>query len=144
MSAETFDILKIAALVAASFLNRQAVIVLVYMLIGEMLFKVTPTEFWFCIAAGAIYAINATVAVPLAYRIRQALIVTGCLYWLCALDAFLFPNVETLLYTSFGYLIGAVDLYVLWILLLGGQRDGRDHSSAAGTGNGGVSDLQLH
>jgi hypothetical protein len=87
-----------------------------------MLFKAIDTEFWFCIAAGMLYAVNAAVLVRMEYRIRQALIVTGLLYWLCAFDSFLLPQSETILYNSFGYIIGAVDLYVLLLLLSNGGR----------------------
>jgi hypothetical protein len=121
MTAEMLDLIHIAALVAASFINRQAVVVLAFMLIGEALFKVIDTEFWFCIMAGMLYAINAAVFVKLDYSIRQALIVTGLLYWLCAVDSFLLPQTETMLYNSFGYIIGAVDLYVLLLLCKGGR-----------------------
>jgi hypothetical protein len=122
MTAETLDMLKIAALVAASFINRQAVVVLLFMLVGEVLFKAIDTEFWFCIAAGMLYAVNAAIPIKIDYRIRQSLIVTGLLYWLCAIDSFLLPQTETILYNSFGYIIGAVDLYVLLLLLSNGGR----------------------
>jgi hypothetical protein len=123
MTAETLDLIHIAALVAASFINRQAFVVLLFMLVGEIIFKAIDAEFWFCIAAGMLYAVNAAVPIRIDYRIRQALIVTGLLYWLCAIDSFLLPQTETILYNSFGYIIGAVDLYVLLLLLGNGGRE---------------------
>lgn len=144
MSAEILDLMKIAALVAASFINRQAIVVLAFMLLGELAFKLTDTDFWFCLCAGAIYAVNATAHIKISYNIRQALLVTGCLYWLCAFDAFLFPQTETMFYTSFGYLIGAVDLYVLLSLLSGGRlHEGFDRASRS-SGVNWLSNLQLH
>jgi hypothetical protein len=144
MSAETLDMMKIAALVAASFINRQAIAVLAFMLLGELAFKFTETDFWFCLCAGAIYSVNATVYIKLSYNIRQALLVTGCLYWLCAFDAFLFPQTETMFYTSFGYLIGAVDFYVLLSLLSGGRLHEGFNRASRSSGVSCLFNLQLH
>jgi hypothetical protein len=43
------------------------------------------------------------------------------LYYLGAVDAFLFPHTQTLYYNSISYLIGAVDLYALLIVCYGGR-----------------------
>lgn len=112
----------IAAVMAACFINRQAIIVLAGMLCGELLYLLIDTNFWFCIAAGVLFAANGAVFIKLSSTIRQVLLLTGCLYWLGAVDDFLFPNTETMYYNSLSYIIGTMDLYVLLILLFGGRR----------------------
>jgi hypothetical protein len=125
LNASNFDIFKIAALLAAFFVNRQSAVVLFGMLIGELLFYLVGSWFWFCILAGWLYSLNATVFIKIDSGIRYALILTACLYWLAAVDDFLFPTIETMYYNSLGYIVGAVDMYVLLVLLNGGRRRDR-------------------
>lgn len=125
LSASNFDLLKIAALFAAFFVNRQSLIVLAGMLLGEMLFFYVESWFWFCVLAGVLYSANATVFIKLSSEIRHALLLTGLLYWLGAVDDLLFPTTETIYYNSLSYIVGTVDLYVLLILLNGGRRRDR-------------------
>ena len=122
LSASNFDLLKMAALLAAFFVNRQSAIVLFGMLVGELIFYLVDSWFWFCILAGWLYSLNATVFIKLNANIRTALLLTAVLYWLAAVDDFLFPTIETMYYNSLGYIVGAVDVYVLLILLNGGRR----------------------
>lgn len=121
----------IAAIAAACAINRQAFIVLAGMLCGEWLFSNTPDNFTFTLLAGILYAINGAAFINLSSSIRHALFAIGCLYWLSAVDDFLFPNTYTLYYNSFSYIIGTLDLYVLLLLLLGGRRNVGTYSSAA-------------
>ena len=125
LSASSFDLLKIAALFAAFFVNRQALVVLSGMLLGELLFYFIDSWFWFCIFAGLLYSANATVFIKLSSEIRHALVLIGLLYWIAAIDDLLFPAIATTYYNSLGYIVGAVDLYVLLILLNGGRRRDR-------------------
>lgn len=115
------DDLTVAALVAASFINRQALIVLAGHLLATWLFQITDSAIYYNCAAGIVMALNAAVFIKLSYEIRQALLLTAGLFWLAAVDAYLFPITETIYYNSFVYLVGAVNLYVLY-LLLGGRR----------------------
>lgn len=110
-----------AALVAASFINRQSLIVLAGHLLCEWAFSAVGSAIYYNCAAGIIMAINAAVFIKLSYEIRQALLLTAGLFWLAAVDAYLFPISETIYYNSFSYLVGTVNLYVLY-LLIGGRR----------------------
>lgn len=129
LTASNFDLLKIAALFAAFFVNRQALVVLSGMLLGELLFHFINSWFWFCVAAGFLYSANAAIFIRLSSEIRHALILTAGLYFLAAADDLLFPAIETMYYNSLGYIVGAVDVYVLLILLNGGRRRDRVGSS---------------
>lgn len=115
------DGLIVAALVAASFINRQALIVLAGHLLCEWAFSAVDSAIYYNCMAGIVMAINAAVFIKLLYEIRQALLLTAGLFWLAAVDAYLFPITETTYYNSFAYLVGMVDLYILY-LLLGGRR----------------------
>lgn len=115
------DTLIAAALVAASFLNRQALIVLVGHCAAMAVYYTPVSDVSYNAIAGVILALNAVVFIKLLYEIRQALLLTAALFWLSAVDAYLFPISETIYYNSFVYLVGAVNLYVL-LLLLGGRR----------------------
>lgn len=117
----TFDNILIAALVAASFLNRQALIVLAGHCAAMAVYYAPIGDVYYNCTAGIIMALNAAVFIKLSYEIRQALLLTAALFWLAAVDAYLFPITETIYYTSFVYMVGAVNLYVLY-LLMGGRR----------------------
>lgn len=110
-----------AALVAASFLNRQALVVLVGHCAAMSVYYLPIGDVYYNCAAGIIMALNAAALIRLSYEIRQALLLTAGLFWLAAVDAYLFPIIETIYYNSFVYLVGAVNLYVLY-LLMGGRR----------------------
>lgn len=110
-----------AALVAASFLNKQSLVALFGHAVNVWLFSVIDSAIYYNCAAGILMAINGAVFIKLLYEIRQALLLTAGLFWLAAVDAFVFPNTETIYYNSFVYMVGAVNLYVLY-LLIGGRR----------------------
>lgn len=119
MSVSDFDFLKVVAFAAAIFLNRQAVIVLLAHLCWELSYLLPLNDFWMTICGATIYAVTASVFIKLKSQIRYALISISGLYYLNAIDFYLFDGVETLYYYSVSYLIGAVDLYVLWQLVKG-------------------------
>lgn len=144
LNAELVDNMKMAALIAAVFINRQALIILAFHIIGEMAFLYFSHlgVYYFCIAA-ALYSINATVNIKLSYRIRQALICIGAINWLAALDYFVSSS-ETIFYVCYPWLINGLDVFILFILLNGGgwRRD-RVSSPSGGAGNHLFYDLQL-
>ena len=117
----TFDLFIAAALVAASFLNRQAIYILAGHCAASALFYSAVSDVDYNSTVGMLMAISAVLFINLLYEIRQALLLTAGLFWLAAVDAYLFPITETIYYNSFSYLVGAVNLYVLY-LLMGGRR----------------------
>lgn len=124
------DLIWVAAFFAISFHNPQALIVFVGYMLAEVAFVTIDDAIYYNCVVGLICAMSGAVFIKLLSSIRNALLLSGCLYWLAAVDAFAFPLTETMYYTSFSYIVGAVDLYVL-ILLLGGRRLECRLSSAA-------------
>ena len=124
------DLIWVAAFFAISFHNPQALIVFVGYMLAEVAFVTVDDAIYYNCIVGLICAMSGAVFIKLLSSIRNALLLSGCLYWLAAVDAFAFPLTETMYYTSFSYIVGAVDLYVL-ILLLGGRRLECRLSSAA-------------
>jgi hypothetical protein len=121
MSASDIDVLKVVAFAAAILINRQAAILLIAHLAWEIMFLLPFNDFWTTLSASAIYATAATAFIKLKSQLRYAMLCTAGLYYLGAIDAFLFPTTETLYYNSIGYFIGAVDLYALFIVCNGGR-----------------------
>ncbi len=122
MTAFNADILTIAAFCAAVFINRQAVLLVATHCLLWLLFLTPVSDFWFSLVSAIICATAATVFIKLKSQLRYAMLCTAGLYYLGAIDAFLFPTVETLYYNSIGYFIGAVDLYALFIVCNGGRK----------------------
>ncbi len=122
MTAYDADILTIAALIAALFINRQAFILLVAHLAWEFAFLLPLNDFWMSLTGAVIYSIAASLYIKLKSEIRYVMLTISGLYYLCAVDAFLFPAIETMYYQSMPYLIGAMDLYALWLLCTGGRK----------------------
>jgi hypothetical protein len=122
MTAFNADILTIAAFCAAVFINRQAVLLVVAHCLLWLLFLTPVSDFWFSLSSAIICATAATAFIKLKSQLRYAMLCTSGLYYLGAIDAFLFPTTETLYYNSIGYFIGAVDLYALFIVCNGGRK----------------------
>jgi len=122
MTAFNADILTIAAFCAAVFINRQAALLVVTHCLLWLLFLTPVSDFWFSLSSAIICAAAATVFIKLKSQLRYAMLCTAGLYYLGAIDAFLFPTTETLYYNSIGYFIGAVDLYALFIVCNGGRK----------------------
>jgi hypothetical protein len=122
IDAASVDLLKVAAFVAVAFINRQAIVLLLAHVCCELLFLLPLTDFWFNLAAATLYAAAATVFIKLKSQLRYAMLCMSGLYYLGAIDAFLFPSTETMYYNSIAYLVSAVDLYALVILCKGGQQ----------------------
>ena len=121
MTASALDALTVAAFAAAIFINRQDVILLLAHLLWELMFLLPLNDFWTNICGTIIYSAAATVFIRLKSELRYAMMCIAGLYYLGAVDAFLFPYTETLYYNSISYLIGAVDLYALLIVCYGGR-----------------------
>ena len=122
MTAFNADILTIAAFCAAVFINKQAVLLVATHCLLWLLFLTPVSDFWFSLSSAIIYAAAATAFIKLKSQLRYAMLCTAGLYYLGAIDAFLFPTTETLYYNSIGYFIGAVDLYALFIVCNGGRK----------------------
>ena len=122
MTAFSADMIIMAAFIAACFINKQAIIVLVAYVSYLIAFILPLNDFWMNLTGAVIYSMTATVFIKLKSEIRYAMLTIGGLYYLGAIDAFLFPSVETMYYNSIAYLISAVDLYALIILCKGGQQ----------------------
>ena len=123
LSAENIDQAKMAAFIAAIFINRQAVIIVLFFILSELLFhfmQSAPVSY-FCSAA-ALYSINATVNIKLSFEIRQALICVAFINWLAAVDYFVSPN-ETMFYVCYPWLINGLDVFILACLLGNGGRN---------------------
>lgn len=115
------DILTTAAFLAAFSLNRQAVIPLAGMLITYL---VKPYLFSHPIALllsySAIYATLSISYIRIKSEIRYAMIVHALLYWLLAVDYYLFEYAT--LYTQwFKPMVRLLDLYILYHLLMSGR-----------------------
>ena len=122
LSVEAFQVLKTAALVAAFFINRQALIILAFTLSGEWLFSTFSHNpvLYFCLAA-CLYSINAAINIRILSNIRNALICIACLNWLSALD-FILTETETLFYLCYPWLINGLDVFILYCLMWKGGR----------------------
>jgi hypothetical protein len=121
MTAFSADIITAVAFAAAILINRQAFILLAAHLLLWVAFLSPTNDFWFNLSAAIIYAAAATVFIHIKSELRYAMMCIAGLYYLGAVDAFLFPYTETLYYNSISYLIGAVDLYALLIVCYGGR-----------------------
>lgn len=132
MTASDFDVMLAAAYVAAFMLNRQAAIVAAAFVAWQLFYLLPLNDFWMTICGATIYAATASVFIKLKSQIRYALITISCLYYLNAIDFYLFDGYETLYYHSVSYLIGAIDLYVLWQLSNGEPRHVRVNSVVHG------------
>jgi len=121
MTASDIDIIKVAAFAAAILINRQAVILLAAHLLWELMFLLPLSDFWTTITAAAIYSTAAALYVKMKSELRYTMLCIAGLYYLGAIDAFLFPTTETLYYNSISYFISAMDLYALLIVCNGGR-----------------------
>jgi len=144
LSVENIQQLKTAAFMAAVFINRQAMIILIFHLIGEILIISLWNygAYYFCLAA-VLYSINAAININLLYEIRQALIFIASLNWLMAFDYFYFTEI-TALNLCYPWFINGLDVFILICLFCGGgwRRDGYNRSSSL-SGNNWRPDLQL-
>ena len=86
------------------------------MLLAEPIYYTSETDFQFSVYASMLYAANAIVFIKFSYEIRQALICTAVLYWLCAVDAFINPY-ETMYYQLMPWMIAVIDIYIFCKLL---------------------------
>lgn len=132
MIASDFDLMMAVAFAAAISLNRQAAIVLLAFFVINLAYLLPLNDFWMTITGATIYAVTASVFIKLKSQIRYALITISCLYYLNAIDFYLFDGYETLYYHSVSYLVGAIDLYVLWQLSNGEPRHVRVNSVVHG------------
>lgn len=116
LNASDIDLLKIAALVAAFLLNRQALIILAYMLVGEVVFYFTDSGFMCSLLLAALYSTNACTNITLKSQIRHVLLCIGLLNWLAAVDYLVAPDTETYFYICYPWLVNALDLLILYHL----------------------------
>lgn len=117
LSSSDIDLLKIAALVAAFLFNRQALVILAYMLVGELVFYFTDSGFMCSLLLAALYSTNACANITLKSQIRHVLLCIGLVNWLAAVDYLVAPDTETCFYIWYPWLINALDLLILYHLL---------------------------
>jgi len=122
LNAETFDLAKMAAFIAAILINRQAVLIVITQVIAEFLFKEMQSQpvIYYC-ASSALFAIAATANIKVSYNIRQALFCMACLNWLAAID-FKFTDGVTAFYLCYPWLVNGLDVFILYCLLWKGGR----------------------
>ena len=122
LNASEVDLLKLAAFIAACFINRAAIIVLAFQLADVALFAISQTGLIACLSLAALYSINSIVNIRIKSEIRQGLICLGAVYWLGAVD-YWYTDETTIFFVLFPYLITLIDVYILWHLA-GGLKNG--------------------
>lgn len=111
------DIIRMAALFAAIFINRQAVFILAVELCVETLFHYAPDGFTASMLMACAYSAAATTNITLKSQIRHVLLCIGILNWLAAVDYLIAPDTETYFYICYPWIINALDLLILYHLL---------------------------
>jgi hypothetical protein len=129
LSASDIDTLKMAAFVAAFFVNRQAALILIAFAVERFIFKSTDSGLFASIWQSIIYFLIATVNIKLLSEIRLAFLCLGCLYWLAAIDYYVFEY-ATYFYNLMPTLINLVDLYLLYLLIKKGRNIARNNDAA--------------
>lgn len=119
--ASNIDDIKMAAFLAAFFVNRQAFVIVAFHFIGDLLFASTDSGLIASCLLAALYSLNATINIKLSFEIRQALICVAFINWLAAVDYFVSPN-ETVFYTCYPWFINGLDVFILACLLSNGGR----------------------
>ena len=114
------DLLKLAAFIAAFFINRQALALIAAHLAWELIYISTDSGFAVSLLSSALYFIVAASNINLKSEIRHAIWLLGCLYWLAALDYYVADTV-TYFYIIFPWLINMVDAYIIYHLMGGGR-----------------------
>lgn len=117
MSWSDTDIIRMAALFAAIFINRQAVFILAVELFVELLFHYATDGFTATLLMACAYSAAATTNITLKSQIRHVLLCIGILNWLAAVDYLVAPDAETYFYICYPWLINALDLLILYHLL---------------------------
>ena len=117
MSWSDTDIIRMAALFAAIFINRQAVFILAVELCVELLFHYSRDGFTASLLMACTYSAAATVNIKLKSQIRHVLLCIGLLNWLAAVDYLVAPDAETYFYICYPWVINALDLLILYHLL---------------------------
>lgn len=125
MTAIQADTITLAAFIAAIYINRWATLFVAAHLLNDQLFSAISSPVYYNLVAGVAYAVVGAVFIKLSYELRQVFIGIAALFWLSAVDFYLFPDTETMLYNSFAYIVGVVDLYALYLMLSGGSDGGR-------------------
>ena len=117
MSWSDTDIIRMAALFAAIFINRQAVFILAVELAVELLFYYSPNGFIASLFMACAYSTAATTNINLKSQIRHVLLCIGILNWLAAIDYLVAHDAETCFYICYPWIINALDLLILYHLL---------------------------
>jgi len=117
MSWSDTDIIRMAALFAAIFINRQAFFILSIELFVELLFHYAIDGFTASLLMACAYSAAATTNITLKSQIRHVLLCVGILNWLAAVDYLVAPGAETYFYICYPWVINALDLLILYHLL---------------------------
>lgn len=119
--ASNIDDIKMAAFIAAFFVNRQAFVIVAFHFAGDLLFASTDSGLIASCLLAALYSLNAVINIKLSFEIRQALICIAFINWLAAVDYFVSPN-ETIFYLCYPWIINGLDVFILACLLSNGGR----------------------
>ena len=118
--AESADTLKAVAF-AAVFLfvkSRQACVVLLAHAVCEFTYVSHLSPFATAISISILYATISASQITIKSEIRYLFIMLAAVNWLCALDILRSPNDVTYFSMSYTYLVNAVDLLIIYHLLL--------------------------
>ncbi len=124
LNASNIDQVKVAAFIAAIFINWRAFSLVMLHYLSLLAYDSIESALYYNLAVGIIYAYFAAEFINISYKCRQVFLSIAVIFWLCAVDAYLFPATETMLYNSYIYIIGALDLYALSLMLKGGGGNG--------------------
>jgi len=117
------DHLKIAALVAAFFVNWRCLVAAVIWLADVGIYESTDTgaqlSFWLII----LYCLPLLLNIKFPYKVHQAFILLALINWLALID-YSFSNYETIFYLCYPWLIHGIDIWIIWqFLSSGGSQD---------------------
>lgn len=119
------DKITLAAFIAAIFIHRHAIYIVLLHLLCDWLYVAIDSPIYYNLALGLAFAFSGAQLINISYKLRQVLLCVGLLFWLSAVDYYLFPVEETLFFKSFAYIVGVMDLYALLLMLRGGGSGGR-------------------
>lgn len=117
------DQLKIAALVAAFFINWRCLIAAAIWLASSYVYEMTTTgaelSFWLII----LYCLPALLNIKFSYKIHQGFLLLAVVNFIALIDYTVF-NYETTFYLLYPWVIHGIDIWIIWhFLSSGGNQD---------------------
>lgn len=117
------DQLKIAALVAAFFINWRCLIAaLLWVIDGDVRYYV-DSGVTFCLCAVLLYCLPSLLNINFSYKIHQGFLLLAAVNWLALID-YTFFDYETTFYLLYPWIIHGIDIWIIWhFLSSGGNQD---------------------